>query len=158
MATKESITIELLGEPETQALAVYLAEIINIGEQLALKGDLGTGKTVFARAFIQALCGLDTEVPSPTFTLLQTYEAKDGREIFHFDLYRIESSDEALQLNIDDAFTDGISVIEWPERLGTLLPRDHLELALSYGTVQTHRRAVITAGNNWSRRLQEISL
>ena len=55
MATKESITIELLSEPETQALAVYLAEIINIGEQLALKGDLGTGKTVFARAFVRAL-------------------------------------------------------------------------------------------------------
>ena len=158
MVTGKILTIELPDEAATQALAVSLAKLVNNGEQLALIGDLGTGKTVFARAFVRALCGSNTEVPSPTFTLLQTYDAEDGREIFHFDLYRLENSIEALELNIDDAFADGISLIEWPERLGSLLPRNHLELVLSYGTAKSHRQAVITAGDSWYKRLQEISL
>ena len=158
MATGKILTIELPDEAATKALAVSLAVLTNSGEQLALKGDLGTGKTVFARAFVRALCGSDTEVPSPTFTLVQTYDAKDGRELFHFDLYRLENSDEALELDIDDAFAAGISLIEWPERLGSLLPRNHLGLALSYGEAESQRRAVITAGDNWGQRLQEFFL
>ena len=158
MGIKKTLTFELLNESDTQSLAVSLAKLFQNGEQIAIKGDLGAGKTVFARAFIQALCGLDTEVPSPTFTLLQTYEAQDGKEIFHFDLYRIVNSEEAIELNIDDAFNNGISLIEWPERLGSLLPRDHLELILTYGTIESHRQATITAGNNWSGRLKEIFL
>ena len=158
MVTGNTLTIELPDEAATQALAVCLAKLVNNGEQLALIGDLGTGKTVFARAFVRALCGSNTEVPSPTFTILQTYDAEDGRELFHFDLYRLESSREALELNIDDAFAHGVSIIEWPERLGSLLPSDHLELALSYGAVESHRQAMITAGVNWYKRLQEISL
>ena len=158
MTIKKSLTFKILGETRTQALAISLAKLIKNGEQIALKGDLGTGKTLFARAFIQALCGLDTEVPSPTFTLLQTYRTEDGREIFHFDLYRIENSEEVFELNIDDAFADGISLIEWPERLGSLLPDDHLELTLSYGTVESHRHVIIAAGDNWSERLKEISI
>jgi len=158
MATDKILTFELSDERETQALAASLAKLVNNGEQLALTGDLGTGKTVFARAFIRTLCGSDVEVPSPTFTLLQVYDAEDGRELFHFDLYRLEHSLDALELNIDDAFANGISLIEWPERLGSLLPHDHLELALSYGVVESHRQAMITAGDSWYRRLQEISL
>jgi len=158
MATKKTLTTELLNETETETLAMSLAKLFDNGEQLAIKGDLGTGKTVIARAFIQALCGQDTEVPSPTFTLLQTYETKNKKEIFHFDLYRIENSEEAIELNIEDAFADGISLIEWPERLGSLLPPDHLELTLSYGRVESQRRATITASDNWHKRLKEISL
>ena len=158
MATGKILTIELPDETATQALSKSLAALANSGEQLALIGDLGSGKTVFARAFVRALCGADTEVPSPTFTLVQTYDAKDGRELFHFDLYRLKKSDEALELDIDDAFADGISLIEWPERLGSFLPPNHLELALSYGDTQSQRRAVISAGDNWAERLQEISL
>jgi tRNA threonylcarbamoyladenosine biosynthesis protein TsaE len=97
-------------------------------------------------------------VPSPTFNLVQIYDAKDGRELFHFDLYRLDNPDEALELDIDNAFADGISLIEWPERLGSFLPPNHLELALSYGDTETQRRAVITAGDNWTKRLWEISL
>jgi tRNA threonylcarbamoyladenosine biosynthesis protein TsaE len=158
MATGTILSIELPDETATQVLARSLAVLANSGEQLALIGDLGTGKTVFARAFIRALCGADTEVPSPTFTIVQTYDSKDGRELFHFDLYRLESPDEALELDIDDAFAYGISLIEWPERLGSFLPPNHLKLALSYGNTDSQRLAVITAGNNWTGRLREISL
>ena len=158
MATEKILTIELADEGSTQALASSLAALTNSGEQLALKGDLGAGKTVFARAFVRALCGPDTEVPSPTFNLVQIYDAKDGRELFHFDLYRLDNPDEALELDIDNAFADGISLIEWPERLGSFLPPNHLELALSYGDTESQRWAVITAGDNWTKRLWEISL
>ena len=96
---------------------------------IALKGELGAGKTSFARAFIRARGGDDDEVPSPTFTLVQIYELP-GATIWHFDLYRLRDPEEAWELGIEDAFRDGISLIEWPERLGALLPARRLEIAL----------------------------
>jgi tRNA threonylcarbamoyladenosine biosynthesis protein TsaE len=125
---------------------------------IALKGDLGTGKTVFARAFIRALCGADTEVPSPTFTLVQTYDLDATGTLYHFDLYRLEDPEEALELDVDDAFADGISLIEWPERLGPFLPQEYLEVTLSYGGSEKHRQCAITATGKWDQRLAELSL
>lgn len=125
---------------------------------IALQGDLGVGKTVFARAFIRALCGQLTEVPSPTFTLVQSYDSSGGESLYHFDLYRLEDPEEALELNIDDAFADGISLIEWPQRLGDLLPRDHLQVTLRYGESEKQRQCVITGPGNWAERLAEVSL
>ena len=91
---------------------------------IALKGELGAGKTTFARAFIRARGGGEA-VPSPTFTLVQIYEIGDV-PIWHFDAYRLRDPDEAWELGIEDAFRDGISLIEWPERLGPLLPARRL--------------------------------
>ena len=153
-----TLSLELPDEAASIRFGDALARSLPPSATIFMHGDLGAGKTVFARAFVRALCGADTEVPSPTFTLVQTYDAIDGRELFHFDLYRLEKPDEALELNIDDAFADGISLIEWPERLGSFLPPNHLELALNYGDTESQRRAVITAGNNWAERLREISL
>ncbi len=140
------------------ALAGALSRIARAGDVIALKGDLGTGKTVFARAFIRALCGAETEVPSPTFTLVQIYDLDDEETLHHFDLYRLEDPEEALELDIDDAFADGISLIEWPERLGSYLPRQHLEIALSYGGSQKQRSCLISATAEWDQRLAEVSL
>ncbi len=158
LPTDKTLTIELADEAATQALARRLATVAKSGEQLALKGDLGSGKTVFARAFIRTLCGDDTEVPSPTFTLVQTYEAAQDQALFHFDLYRLEFPDEALELDIDDAFGDGISLIEWPERLGHLLPENHLEIALGYGKTDKQRTCVISATDNWAQRIKDLCL
>jgi len=127
------------------------------GDVIALKGDLGAGKTVFARAFIRALCGPQTEVPSPTFTLVQSYDRPAAETLYHFDLYRLETPEEALELDIDDAFGDGISLIEWPERLGSLLPRGHLEVALRYGEAEQQRLCLITGAGAWVERLAGIS-
>ncbi len=153
-----TLTIDLPDEAATERLAQMLAGIADTGEQLALKGDLGTGKTVFARAFIRALCGPETEVPSPTFTLVQTYDSNDGCMLFHFDLYRLEDPDEALELDIDYAFADGISLIEWPERLDYLLPQNRLEVALSYGESEKQRICVITETGKWAERLRDLSI
>lgn len=105
---------------ETADLAGKMAELAKPGDLYALTGDLGAGKSVFARGFIQALMPAAT-VPSPTFTLVQPYDTPRG-PVYHFDLYRLEQAEEILELGWDDAMGEGICLIEWPERAGTLLP------------------------------------
>ena len=117
--------VDLPDEAATAAFAARISALAEIGDVIALKGDLGCGKTSFARSFIRARGGTE-EVPSPTFTLVQIYELPSAA-IWHFDLYRIKSPEEAWELGIEDAFSEGISLIEWPERLGPLLPRRRLE-------------------------------
>lgn len=109
-------------ESDTIALGKKLARIAKRGDTFALFGTLGMGKSVLARAFIQELSGA-TEVPSPTFTLLQSYEGSDF-EIYHFDLYRLKSPEEIFEIGMEDALYDGACLIEWPERMGGYLPRD----------------------------------
>jgi tRNA threonylcarbamoyladenosine biosynthesis protein TsaE len=118
-------------------------------------GDLGTGKTTFARAFIRALGG-DEEVPSPTFTLVQLYEL-DRATIWHFDLYRLRAPEEAWELGIEEAFATGIALIEWPERLGPLLPERRLEIAFAFGERPEARHAALSAGADWAARLAGIA-
>lgn len=105
-------------EGETAAAAAALAAGLGPGDAVFLRGDLGMGKSVFARGLIRALMddpGL--EVPSPTFTLVQTYEAGDLC-VFHYDLYRIEDPDEIFELGWEESLPAGITIVEWPERLG----------------------------------------
>lgn len=153
-AHDETVTIELAGLPATHRLAARLARMAKPGDVLALSGDLGAGKTEFARAFIRALTEPDEDVPSPTFTLVQTYESTRG-EIWHFDLYRLDSPDEAFELGIEDAFHDAISLIEWPERLGPHLPRGRLGVHLTVTKGKNHRQAVLTPHNDWSERVRD---
>ncbi len=114
-------------EQDTLDLAAQLAVTVPTGTVIALYGTLGAGKTAFCRGFIQTLCGAEQDVPSPTFTLLQTYETSRF-PIFHFDMYRLKSPDEAYELGIEDAFVEGVSLIEWPEKIGSLLPRKRMEM------------------------------
>ena len=147
--------VDLPDEAATAALAARISALAEVGDIIALKGDLGSGKTSFARSFIWARGGAE-EVPSPTFTLLQIYEL-GSVAIWHFDLYRLKSPEEAWELGIEDAFTEGISLIEWPERLGPLLPRRRLEIEFLYGDPAEARRAFIDAGEGWQQRLAGIS-
>lgn len=153
-AHDETVTIELAGLPATHRLAERLARVAKAGDVLALSGDLGAGKTEFARAFIRALTEPDEDVPSPTFTLVQTYECEHA-EVWHFDLYRLESPEEAYELGIEDAFHEGISLIEWPERLGPYLPRGRLGVHLTVTKGKNHRQAVLTPHGDWSERLRD---
>jgi len=146
--------IDLPDENATAAIAARLAALAMPGDVIALKGELGAGKTSFARAFIRARGGGET-VPSPTFTLVQVYELSGGA-VWHFDLYRLRTPEEAWELGIEDAFRDGISLIEWPERLGALLPARRLEIALDFGPTPTARHATLSGGSDWAARLASI--
>ncbi len=145
------IVIELSDEAATAALAARIAALARPGDVIALKGELGAGKTSFARAFIRARGGHEA-VPSPTFTLVQVYELADGT-IWHIDAYRLRDPEEAWELDIEDAFRDGVSLIEWPERLGPLVPARRLEITLSAGPTPAARRAAIDPPAEWAARL-----
>lgn len=115
-------------EEDTIKLAQDLACKAKSGDVFALYGTLGMGKSVFARAFIQKLCNVD-DVPSPTFTLLQTYSGCKG-DIYHYDLYRLKHPDEVFELGFEEAVYSGISLIEWPENAGSWLPKDIVKIKI----------------------------
>jgi tRNA threonylcarbamoyladenosine biosynthesis protein TsaE len=146
--------VDLPDEAATAALAARISGLAAPGDIIALKGDLGAGKTSFARAFIRSRGG-EEEVPSPTFTLVQIYELAEAA-VWHLDLYRLKSAEEAWELGIEDAFSEGISLIEWPERLEALLPQRRLQITLQYGDRPEARRAVLDGGGNWPERLARI--
>lgn len=114
--------IQLKDDAATRRLGARLAHSVCLGDVIALTGDLGAGKTTLARGFIQALMNA-TEVPSPTYTLVQTYEAIDF-EIWHCDLYRLERADDILELGLLDAFEDAVCLIEWPDKASGYIPEN----------------------------------
>jgi tRNA threonylcarbamoyladenosine biosynthesis protein TsaE len=121
--------IDLKDEAATLALGATLAKQLKVGDVLCLSGDLGAGKTTLARGLIQSQLG-DVEVPSPTYTLVQTYDWDDA-ELWHCDLYRLEQPRDAYELGLIDAMDECIILIEWADRLGDLLPdtAKHLHIA-----------------------------
>lgn len=126
--------LELSGCDEAAVcrIAELLALMVQPGDVIGLSGDLGAGKTTFARAFIRAMLDGDdfVEIPSPTFTLVQIYPTP-RMDVAHFDLYRLAEPDELLELGLDHALEHGIALIEWPERAGDLLPHARLSLHLA---------------------------
>lgn len=118
-------------------------------ECILLKGTLGTGKTTFARGFIRALCGEHTEVVSPTFMLVQHYDAsaeKGGFTVQHYDLYRLEDASELWELGIDEALEQVCVLVEWPEIAEELWPADRLEIIIHHDEAQDDcRRLHLTA-------------
>ncbi len=152
-----AIEVELADEAATAALARSLARLARGRDVVALSGELGTGKTVFARAFIEALSEAPEEVPSPTFTLVQTYEAAPA-PVHHFDLFRLAGPEETLELGVEEAFAEGISLIEWPDRLGPYLPAERLEVGLAFAGDEGARHATLRGHGDWERRLREAGL
>ncbi|WP_224816346.1 tRNA (adenosine(37)-N6)-threonylcarbamoyltransferase complex ATPase subunit type 1 TsaE [Hasllibacter sp. MH4015] len=126
----ERASVVLRDEGATDALATRLAKALSPGQTLLLSGHLGAGKTHLARAMIRARLGLpDTPVPSPTFTLVQTYTAPDA-EIWHADLYRLGDPGELTELGLEEAMGHAICLIEWPDRLAPDWPQDAAMLHL----------------------------
>lgn len=137
-----------LDEAALTALAARLAAVLRPGDVVALSGDLGAGKTSFARGILRGL-GWGGEVPSPTFTLVQTYATSPP--VWHVDLYRLASADEAEALGLDDAWDEAVVLIEWPERLGHRLPATALQLRLD-GAGDATRRLTATVPGSWEGR------
>lgn len=127
--TSAPILVSLPDAAATEALGAKLAEWLIPGDAVLLFGDLGAGKTTLARGLVGAWTGEGGETPSPTYTLVQTYAGPRG-ELWHFDLYRLESPDDAAEIGLEEALATGVAVIEWPERLGAFAPSDRVELRL----------------------------
>jgi tRNA threonylcarbamoyladenosine biosynthesis protein TsaE len=143
MKTPVSASVFLASEEETNLLGQWFAAHLGAGDVLLLQGPIGAGKSHLARALIRARLGRMEDVPSPTFTLVQTYQA--DVEIWHADLYRLSHPDEVLELGLDEAFSTAICLIEWPDRLGSLAPETALRLELS--SEAEGRRATLTGLN-----------
>ena len=112
---------------ETRAFARDFAKHLHAPVTVALHGDLGVGKSEIARTIIQTLCGQDTVVPSPTFTLVQTYVVGD-KKISHFDLYRIGDPAELVEIGLDYAIQNDITLIEWPDIAEHMLPENTIHI------------------------------
>jgi tRNA threonylcarbamoyladenosine biosynthesis protein TsaE len=158
MATPLSIRNRpLADEAATSRLAGRLAAVARRGDVLALWGDLGMGKTSFARAFVTARAGAPTEVPSPTFTLVQTYDLPGG-PVWHFDLYRLGTPEDVWELGWEEALADAIVLVEWPIRLGDILPADRLDVKLSSGNTPSAREARLEGHGSWAARLESADV
>lgn len=144
----------LSDEDATAALASRIAPYLTVGDTLLLEGDIGAGKSAFARALIRARLDRMEDVPSPTFTLVQTYEDDDA-EIWHCDLYRLTHPDEALELGLDDAFETAICLIEWPDRLGDVAPKS--ALTLSFEAQEGQHHVTISGPDPWANRLRGLN-
>lgn len=144
-----SKTIALNTESETLAFGAALAPYFGVGDVVALRGDLGAGKTCLSRGIIRALTEAN-EVPSPTYTLVQMYEAAKFN-IWHFDLYRLENTNDVWELGIEEALEDGMCLIEWPERIENLL--SGAELGINITFEKEGRKLEISGSEEWGMRL-----
>lgn len=151
-----NITLNLNDEKATEKLAQTIASYAKIGDVIYLKGTLGMGKSSFARAFIRSLShDKNLDVPSPTFTLAQTYMDLTT-PVWHLDLYRLNSPHEIEEIGIDEALSSAVSLIEWPERLGRLSFPNTLTITLEPGDTSNERRALLCPDITWKDRLKGL--
>lgn len=134
-----AINIAIPNEAAMQRFAAALAVACTQGSCILLSGDLGAGKTSFARGFLAALQATPEEVLSPSFMLVQTYPGKAGYMLWHFDLYRLKSAHELREIGLEDALQSGITLIEWPEVAEGELPEDALSIAIGFGESPSER-------------------
>lgn len=149
----QTLTLRLPDQAATERLARAVGPHLRAGDMIALKGGLGAGKSAFARALIAGrldALGRIEDIPSPTYTLVQTYDL-GSVEIWHADLYRLGGAEEIAELGLEEALSAAICLVEWPERLGALTPTRRLTLALAFDPEAAEARlATLTAaGAGW---------
>ena len=149
------LILDIDSEEQTESVAARLAPILRPGDVLLLSGQIGAGKSFLARSIIRTLLGPHTEVPSPTYTLVQTYGGPDF-EIWHADLYRITDPGEVVELGLVDAFETALCLVEWPEVLGSDSPEGALDLHLEAGT--TGRTMQLSGPDCWKERIRGAGL
>ncbi len=150
----------LRDEAETKAFAAGLAGLCNIGDCILLYGEVGAGKTSFARGFIRELSEVSEEITSPTFTIVQNYPLKtglkNGGHLWHCDFYRLKHRDELYELGLEEAFENGITLIEWPEIMGDDAPKNALKIMLK---LENDGRNIELIGNEaWQERLKKLAI
>ena len=150
--------VELRDAEATGRLGAAIAPLLAPGDAVLLYGDLGAGKSTLARALIRALTRPDEDVPSPTFTLVQLYEATPP--LAHFDLYRLSDASEADEIGLDEALEDGAALIEWPQRLGDDIARicGPNRLTICLEEQGDGRVATVSGVGSWEGRLEYVRL
>lgn len=138
------------------ALARAVAGLSGTGDFIGLIGELGSGKTTFARDFIRARGDPREEVASPTFNLVLVYAYPDVT-IWHFDLYRLRVPEETVELGLEDALAEGISLVEWPDRFGYFMPRERLDIEFQHSPNGGGRTAALTGCGTWAARLKDLA-
>ena len=151
----QRFTLSLADADHTARVAGRLGGMLTSGDTILLTGDVGAGKTHFARALIQSLLTTHEDVPSPTFTLVQTYETLRG-PVWHADLYRLGSSYEIEELGLVDAFETAICLVEWPDRLGLLRPASALDLLLETTSDDTRRLTASWEEGSWRAKIESL--
>ena len=155
------VLVNLVDIAAMDRFAARLAKELKPGDVVGLSGNLGMGKTVLARSTIRVLAATYeisvTDIPSPTFTLVQQYDFPPF-SIFHIDLYRIEEAKDTLELGIEDIFANDVSLIEWPERLGLYLPPNRLHLTHLPGDHDNARILQIDKFGSWQDRDLEFAI
>ncbi len=150
------LSLSLCSADDTARIARSLAPRLRPGDVVLMTGDIGAGKTHFARSLIQSLMDPVEDVPSPTFTLVQTYDTRLG-ELWHSDLYRLSHPDEVIELGLLDAFEDAICLVEWPDRLGELEPPGALSLSLALGKNEGERTLTFDwTAPDWATKLKDL--
>lgn len=159
-----SLSLTLPHPEATERLARRLAPLLGPGDLVALSGGLGAGKSLFARALIGArlaALGRQEDVPSPSFTLVQTYDL-GAVELWHADLYRLSGPDDLIELGLDAALPGAIALVEWPDQLGSLTPSRRLALGLHFDTdpaADCVRHLTIDAiGDGWGAALAALTV
>ena len=151
-----SLTCESSGEESTARIAAALGPALSKGDVVLLEGDIGTGKTLFARRLIQSLQQCPEDVPSPSFTLVQVYDTKRG-QIWHTDLYRLSSPNDVEELGLSAAFQNEICLVEWPDRLGGLAPSDALWVRFELGEEDASRHITFSwQHERWSSIVEKV--
>ena len=144
-----SASLFLSNETETSRFGAALAGLLHAGDTLLLEGPIGAGKTHLARSIIQARILVQEDVPSPTYTIVQTYDAGD-LEIWHADLYRLTDASELVELGLAEAFDTALTLIEWPDRLGEIAPPDALRIRFDFEG-NGRRLTLSSASTRWSK-------
>ncbi|MEL6618473.1 MAG: tRNA (adenosine(37)-N6)-threonylcarbamoyltransferase complex ATPase subunit type 1 TsaE [Pseudomonadota bacterium] len=151
---KSPLDLTLGNADATARLGAAIGPRLRPGDTVLLQGPVGAGKTHFARALLQAILLVPEDVPSPTFTLVQTYDTRNG-PLWHVDLYRITTDTEIDEIGLFDAFEEAICLVEWPDRLGTYAPADALTISLK--PKDDTRTAHLTWTNaRWDALLTEV--
>ena len=150
----DDLVISLADAGATAALGAALAPLLGGGDVVCLTGPLGAGKTTLARGLLNARAGVE-EAPSPTFALVETYQAGELC-IWHFDLYRLERAEDVWELGLEDALAEGASLIEWPERIAAYIPEEALLVRLD--DAGNGRRARLRGGGSWPQRLSAAGI
>ena len=130
-------TIASIEEESVYNLGRILADYVRPGVVFCLSGDLGSGKTTLARAIIRNACNSVGEIPSPSFNLIQSYEVSVGFEIWHLDLYRLNSIEEAIMLGLEEAFIEHCCIIEWPGLIKQIIPTHSIHIQLDFQDINS---------------------